>query len=428
MNRLIIVLLFLTVFLACNRAKESTPKDALVSTDPIPVEVCIITPESIEQIIATSGEIIAQMEVDIQPKIEGTVRNVFVQEGDRIKAGDYLLALEDQEIQARLKQAQANLLSYQSILAKLLAGERPEDIAAARARVEQFHITYNNEKADLDRWRRVKNEISPQALAAQETKTRVAKAILDAASTELRRMEQGPRLEDIESARADVASAHASLDLALEYVKSSFIRSTTDGLIINRDVEPGERIAPGTTVFRMVKPKPLWVRASIEEKDIGLLAPGLPCQLQVASYDRTFPGSIDILGGELDRLTRTMEVKITTSNDEELLKPGMFARITIHAGLKENILLLPRSAIRFHHGRAYVFVIRNGLLEERRIELGKTHEEQLEILTGLQAGEQVVTSDYGDLNEGTAVQIVSNPITDATGTLQPKKELSVATR
>lgn len=388
---------------ACRRSTETEE----ATTPRVPVESCRIEPRTVEDTLTLSGEIIPLLEIEIQPKIEGTLQRVHFREGDWVRAGDVLFDFEDVEIRARLQQAQAELANRQAVLARLTAGERPQDILAAEARVARASALYENRLAQLQRLESIRTHRSDQEITDQQSEVELARAELRVAQAELQRAYAGSRPEDITAARADVAFAHAALDLAHEFVSSAHLRSTTDGLIVERNMEPGERVAPGMVLLRLLKTDPLWARVRVPESAIARIRKDQPCTLRLAAYDREFPGTVDVVGGDLDRPSRSLGVKILVPNPDGLLKPGMFATVTLQTGRRDDVLLVDRDWLHFRQGRAYLHLVEDGIARERRVETGASYARFVEITEGLEPGEMVIVSDYGDLADGSAITIVA---------------------
>ncbi|MEJ2033330.1 MAG: efflux RND transporter periplasmic adaptor subunit [Deltaproteobacteria bacterium] len=220
----------------------------------------------------------------------GRIQRILVQEGAPVKAGALVAALDPIRFEAAADRARARVAAQKEVLAKLLAGSRPEEIAEAAARVraakatlEDAEQTYRRTKA-LARTKYVSEQKLDNALAALQN----ARASLDAAKQAHVLAVKGPREEDIAAARAQLQEDQAALKLAERQLADTRLLAPADGVIQNRILEPGDMAFPQTPVLTLALNNPIWVRAYVPEPDLGKVSLGMAATVHTDS----FPGKV----------------------------------------------------------------------------------------------------------------------------------------
>lgn len=165
------------------------------------------------------------------------------------------------------------------------------------------------------------------------------------------------------------------------------------GTIIEKHITPGELVGEND-LYLICDLDTVWVIASVYEQDIARINKGQSAIIVVKAYqDRLFSGKVTWIADVIEEETRTLKVRIEVDNRERLLKPGMFARITLGVGTKRSAVTIPASAVQTQKGETIVFVDQgSGQFERREIETGIHSATDVEVLEGVQEGEKVVTS------------------------------------
>lgn len=220
----------------------------------------------------------------------GRVATMRAREGDRVTRGEVIATLDATRYTARLDQAQAQLRARQQGLDRLLAGSRPEEIAAARAEMDALAASYANDQAVYDRYAGLArtHAVSIQQRDNAKAALAVAEQQYRAAQARYRLAVLGPRAQDIAIARADTDAARAALALARRDLADTSLKAPADGIVEVRILEPGDMAGPGIPVYQIALPSPLWVRAYVPEPDLGKIAPGLAATITTDS----FPGHL----------------------------------------------------------------------------------------------------------------------------------------
>jgi membrane fusion protein YbhG len=229
---------------------------------------------------------------EVQPAFNdtGPIERMLVHEGDTVAKGQLIATLDDRRYAAALAQAEAQMRNQEQVLAKLVAGSRPEDIAHDKAAMDALQVTAENARTN---YMRAENLARTGAGSVQQRDN--DKAAFDAAQQQYEAARQtyrlavlGPRQEDIAAARASYQAAQAAVALARRELDDTKLYAPSDGVVENRILEPGDMASPTTPVYTIALTNPLWVRAYVGETDLGKLALGMAAAVTTDS----FPGQV----------------------------------------------------------------------------------------------------------------------------------------
>lgn len=206
------------------------------------------------------------------------------------------------------------------------------------------------------------------------------------------------------------ASAIKGLERTRHVRRTLNVVSPVDGTITRIGARQGQYISPGTVLFDIADLSTVWVNVDVYEQDLPWIRAGDPADMQVLAVPaRTWTGTIDYIYPYMDPKTRTARVRLAFTNDGGLLKPDMFANVNIHTSARYDAIVVPSEAVIRSGLHEQVFLAKpGGKFEPRDIKTGITADGMTQVLTGLQAGEQVVTSaqflidSESKLNEATA--------------------------
>jgi len=204
--------------------------------------------------------------------------------------------------------------------------------------------------------------------------------------------------------------------------KSLHIHTPADGIVINIGAREGQYVTPETELYMIADLSTVWVYAEIYEYELPWVKEGDPVEMRLAGVPgRTFKGHLAFIYPYAEAKTRTIKVRLVFDNADLLLKPDMFAEVTIHAGKQVNAVVIPSEAVIRSGAQTQVLVVRSpGQFEPRQVTTGLSSNDDIAIIFGLTAGEEVVTSaqflidSESKLNEATSKMmepVASQPIT-----------------
>ena len=189
---------------------------------------------------------------------------------------------------------------------------------------------------------------------------------------------------------------HQISDLESNYKikKGLHIHAPADGIVMKIGAREGQFVTPATEIYMIADLRKIWVYANIYEYELPWVKEGDPVEMQLAGIPgETFSGHLTYIYPYAEAKTRTIKVRLVFDNPELLLKPEMFAKVTIYAGKKVNAVVIPSEAVLRSGARNHVFVLRApGKFEPRQVTLGLASNGKVAVLEGLAVGEQVVTS------------------------------------
>lgn len=414
MRRLIAVVILIVLIgvgwrvLGSSRRQAPPPPRA---QDAVPVEVVPVGTRTLVATVSAGGSVEAINEVTVTTKLTGRIAAVPVKEGDTVRAGQILVQLESGEFAAQVQQAEANLRAAQARLQMLESGARPQERAQVDAAVAQAKANYDMAEANFARMQSLYDTgaISKAQLDAAQLQRDVAKAQYDSTLQQRSVVQTGPRPEEIQMARAQVAQAQAAVNFARLQAANAVITSPLSGVVTHRFVDPGDlaSLMPGqANLITVSQIDPVYVVLDVSETDVERVKTGQQVGVYADAYPgRAFIGTVKEISQVADPRTRTFKVKVLVKNADHPLKPGMFARGEITVSRTEGALVIPRDAVVMTEGQATVFIVENGKARVRQVSLGATSGPFVEIRSGLVAGESVVVAGQSELSDGTAVAV-----------------------
>lgn len=326
------------------------------------VEVVEVLPRSISYTLTAVGSLKSPENVTISPKKAGIIDKILVKEGDRVKKGQVLAQLND--VDARL------------------------EVQRAEARLKEAEATVETDQTTIPRYLKLhKSQVIPQqTLDELMLKVKVDEAKLNLAKVEL--------------------------DLAKQNLVDHRLVSPIDGMVNLKIASLGEHVnvAPKDEVMTIVQMDPLELEFYIPENWVGKIRLRTTVQFAVKAFsEKRFSAALQFISPTADPSTRNVKMKAVVQNPNDRLKPGYFAEVTIKTGENPHALVIPESALFSQDGRFFTFVVQSGTAHRKEVETGHRFEGSIEILKGIQRGDQVVTTGHEQLSQGTKVRI-SNPM------------------
>ena len=358
-------------------------------------------------ILNATGYIVAAHKIELAAKVVGKVAWIGVEKGDKVREGQALVRLEDDEYRAHLLEAQGQLNNLKARLAELEHGSRPEEIAKAKADLAQARASLENTRVTLDRTRSLAGEgvLSKQAL--DDAQAKYDSAAANAASLEkaYELVRIGPRQEEIDAMRAQVRQAQGTVDYAQTQLDNTVIRAPISGTILERNVEKGEFVTTGFVgdkgakgyVVSLADLNDLQVELDISQNDFAKLGPRQAGIVTTDAYpDRKYRGFIEEIAPEANRQKATVQVKVKIAQPDDFLRPEMNSSVAFVSSAVSNSkavsqakphIDVPTAAVRDHA----VFVVIDGKAVRRDTQ-------------ALIGGEDVIVRPPADLRDGQRVR------------------------
>ncbi len=299
-------------------------------------------------------------------RVEGRVAQVAVREGDRVREGDLLLNVRDNQAADRLREAEAAV------------EESRQNLKSARSRADLTEKTFQ-------RYRRL---FENEAVTDQE---------MDRVSSE-----RNVARQSIEAERAGVERAESARNAARTALSHTRILAPFDAVVVEKKVEEGSTVMPGTPLIVLDRVGGWTVRAEIPESMAGKIRQGEPVRVEVPAVNRIFSTEVSEILSSSDPRSRTFQVKAPLPAEVELAS-GFFARMIFPAGGREAILI-PESALVRRGQLSGVYVVEDGILQYQLVKAGRIMDGRAEILSGLNPGDTIVASETARARSGARVE------------------------
>jgi HlyD family secretion protein len=288
-----------------------------------------------------TGYIIPAHQILVSPKVNGMVVKLLITESQRVKKGEVLAELEDTEFRADRDRAKAALETAKQNLAELERGFRPEEIEEARAELAESQAQLMQLEADHKRASELlaKKVLSRESYDSALSKFQAMERRVQRLKLALKLMEEGPRVERIKAARAQVTQAEAEVAKAEWRLDNCIIRAPISGTILKKNAEEGSLVNPIAmqgffSLCEMADLSDLEVELSIQERDISKVSPGQKCRIQPKAFpDRPpYEGYVSRLMPTADRakgaIPVRVKVKVPAEEEGVYLKPQMEAMVS----------------------------------------------------------------------------------------------------
>ena len=275
-------------------------------------------------------------EVALAFRVPGRLLEMRFEEGDPVEAGQLLAEIDAQPYRDALAAAEARVQQATAQLEKLKSGSRPQEVARARAAVTEAQAAYDNAERNLKRQNGLLETGASSVKvrdAAQAQRDEMA-ARLTSAKEALALAEEGFRAEDIAAAQADVAAAVAQKSISQTQLDDTKLYAPSRGILTTRILEPGSMLTAGLPVYSLSLRDPIYVRAYVDEPNLGRIAPGMKVSVSTDSSDRVYEGQIGFISPRAEFTPRSVEtttlrtdlvyrLRIVIDHGDEGLRQGM---------------------------------------------------------------------------------------------------------
>lgn len=376
---------------------------------PVAVSVTKAAKATVEVVSTLSGKVKPAQEVSIIPKISGKVAGINFEVGDKVKEGDVLFYLDDNDIKLQVQQAEAALSIAESALERTKGGSVEQQLSQLKSSLVSAETAYNDAKLNYERLKSLfeVGGISREALESAETRLKVAEEQYKTAKTSYDLTLSKINPENIAGAEAQVKQARAAYDIAKSQLENTIVKSPVAGVVASRNIDVGEMVGTMAAAMSIVDLSYVTVDVNVPETIINKINQNDPVDVLIKSVsNEPLRGQVMSVSPAADPQTQNYTVKIKVPNDEGLLKGGMFAEIKIGVDKAENVLSVPLSAVIDDNGRKVVYVVKGDKAEKREISIGFSNNELVQVLSGVSEGEEVVVKGQNLLSDGSKVTVV----------------------
>jgi HlyD family secretion protein len=364
-----------------------------------------------EQIVADA--VLAPIaQAAITPKISAPVKKFYVQRGAKVKAGELLATLENNDLEAAVTD---NLGAYDAANAAYqtaVKAQVPEDYQKAELDLAQAEANLDLNRSIVDSREKLFAEgaISGRDLDTAKAALVQAEGIYDAAAQHLTSMRQVSRAAALKAAKGDLESARGKYEGAEAELSYSEIRSPIAGVVTDRPLYAGETVAAGSPLITVMDTSALLARIHLSQLQAQLLKSGDTASVDVPGLPDPVTGKITLVSPATDPGSTTVEVWVRIENSKGALRPGTAVHVTLDGRSVQRALVIPSVAIVLAaSGKPTVLVIgSDGVAHLTPVETGIAGDDTTQILSGLTAGQRVVTTGAASLDDGTHVRVVTS--------------------
>jgi len=365
----------------------------------------------LQQVVVATGRISALSRTQIGAEITGVVLERRVQEGDRVKAGDVLVVLRSDDLDARVREARAALQT-------LLQSTRPQAAAALRQAEAQL--------AQAVREHQRRRELLAQQLLSREAVEQSAQA-----ETVARSAAERARLamDVLADGRSEQAQLRERLQAALAAQARSILRSPASGVVLTRAVEPGDLVQPGRVLLEIALQGDTEIVVPVDEKNLSTLALGQSAQCLTDAWpQRPFAARLTYIAPSIDAQRGVVELRLKVDPVPDYLRQDMTVSVNILTAQRPQALAVPNDALLAVQGTsATVLRVREGRVTQVPVQLGLRGLALTEVVTGLAPGDRVLAGAEGQQQaDGKRVRVVLQLLPDpADSTAGQRSELPV---
>ena len=361
---------------------------------------------NLPRFIEATGGLAADEQTDVAPTVAGRVVAVGVDLGSYVQRGAVVARLDDSDARLRAEQSQAALAQARSAVQQaearigLRSGQSFDPTRVAE--VGSARVALDLAEKQLRRFEKLieSGDVSRSAYDQQKAQRDQLREQYNAALAQAQQNYAG-----VQTARAAAQGFAVQVEQARKGVRDVVIYAPISGYVSERAADVGEYVSTSSKVATIVRTNPMRVRIDIPEQSISSVAPGQSVSLSVSAYpERAFAGRVARISPNVSAQSRTLTVEAEVENGDGLLKPGQFATIRILLPQTEPAILVPARALRTEGNTSRVFVIRDGVAQERLVQAGQREGDLVEIKGGVAADELVATSNVEQLSDGVTVR------------------------
>ena len=357
--------------------------------------------ELIQSIVA-SGRVETPLRIDIGSQITGTVASVPVAEGQAVKSGQLLIILDDTEAKAAVAQARAMVAQAYARLRQL----REVGLPAAQQALRQAEVNLKSIRRQYERTQQLQSQgfVGQSQLDDALRNLEVAQSQLRAAQLQV--ATNGAQGSDYLLAETALAQAQANLGMTLARLDYTTIEAPVDGTLIGRNVERGDVVQPGKVLMVLSPVGQIQLVVQIDEKNLSFLHLGQKALGSADAYpDQRFAAELAYINPAVDPQRGSVEVKFNVPNAPPYLRQDMTVSVDIEVAHRVNAVVVPNETVHDSSGSSpWVMKISNGRAKRQPVKLGVHGAGLVEIMAGLQPGDQVISATAGNVSEGQRVR------------------------
>ena len=369
-----------------------------------PVEAYQAVRIDLVQTVVASGRIITPQRVSVDSVITGRVLRIPVEEGQVVKRGSVLIELDDRDERAAVVQAQAAVAQAQAKLRQL----REVALPAAQQGLIQAQANAINARQQFERNRELKAKGFVSQASADDAQRNLDVAESQLRAARLQVQTNRPGGSDYAMAQTALEQTHASLGVAQARLEETVISANVDGVLIARNVEPGDVVQPGKGLMALAPTGETQIVVQIDEKNLAQLRPGQKAVASADAYPRErFAAELFYVNPGIDALRGAVEVKLRVPDPPEYLRQDMTVSVDIEVARRADAVVVSADAVHDGGGaQPWVLVIEGRRATRRQVKLGLRGDGRVQVLEGVAPGELLIAGTGVPIAVGQRVRAI----------------------
>lgn len=401
------VLTTVLVIAGCGKKAAEKESGGEAAEAPTPVTVETAVKGAIDRVVSTDAVLYPVNQAPVTSKITAPITRVLANRGDHVRAGQLLVVMESADLAAAANETQHQIEQAQAAYDLLTGATTVDDRAKAEGDVQSAKEALDAAKKLYDNRAAAQREGALAQKLVDDARLSMVQAQiqLETAQKHLEALTQVGQKQSARGAEAQVNAAKAHYETAKVQLAYAQVTSPIAGVVADRTVYPGDTPVSGTPMLSIIDVSEVVARANVPVKDAMFIKVGRPAR--IAGPDGDIPGTVTVVSPAVDPTTTTVQVWVRAANPGEKLKPGATVRVAIIAETIQDTMVVPASALlNGDDGGQKVMVIdKNSVAHEHTVSVGVRQGDRVQLVSGVQEGDQVVTSGGLGLEDKAKVAI-----------------------
>ena len=412
MQRRVILPATLLFLLSACAKKEEKEAEA-----PAPVQVTAVTQATIRRTVNGDGAVYPEDQANVMPKISAPVQKFYVNRGDHVKQGQLIAVLENRDLVAAAAESQGAVAQAESNLRATQGAAVPDAVVKAQTDVDSAREARDAARRVLESRQQLFKEGALPGRQVDESQVAFVQADSNfkAAQEHLRALQSVSKEEQIKGAEAQVQSAQSHYQSQEAQVQYSRITSPIGGVVADRPLYPGDIAAAGTPIATIMDISHVIARINVPQSEIAFVKTGQRAVISTTDNSEGIDGKVKVVSPAADANTTTVQVWVEIENRDERLKPGMTVHAAIIAEEYKAATVVPVAAVLpgEEGGTAILTVSSDSVAHKKAVKLGIREGNQVQVLSGVNPGEEVVVVGGLGLDDKAKVKVVTTAVEEA---------------
>lgn len=390
-----------------SKPKQSGDAGGAAAEAASPVEVAPVTRKTVYHVITSEAVLYPVNQANIMPKISAPVQRFLVNRGDHVRQGQLLAVLEDRDLVAAASESRGLYEQAKANYRATTAGTMPEDLTKAQTDLQSATEAMDAAQRVYDSRQVLFREGALARKLVDDAKVALVQAhsLYETAKRHLESLQTVSRQAQVEAAKATVSASKAHYEGAAAQVSYAEVRSPIGGVVSDRPLYPGEIASSSSALVSIQDISEVIARANVPVQEAASITTGRSAT--ISGPGGKLDGKVIVVSPTVDPSTTTVQIWVRAKNTKERLRPGVNVQISINAEEIRNALVVPATAIlSLEEGGDKVMVAgSDSLAHERKVKLGVHSGDEVQILSGVKEGEQVITVGGLGLEDKAKIQI-----------------------